>query len=46
MRNGYTHELLGNNNVDGLSDILAGKGEIASCAKPTEIDNFDLIPRG
>lgn len=46
MRKGYTHELLGTNNVDGLSDILAGKGEIASCAKPTAIANFDLIPRG
>lgn len=46
MRKGYTHELLGTNNVNGLSEILAGKGEIASCAKPTSIANFDLVPRG
>ncbi|MDB2179288.1 tyrosine-protein kinase Wzc [Citrobacter farmeri] len=46
MRKGYTHELLGTNNVNGLSEILAGKGDIASCAKPTSIANFDLVPRG
>jgi tyrosine-protein kinase Etk/Wzc len=46
MRKGYTHELLGTNNVNGLSDILAGKGDMTACAKPTSIPNFDLIPRG
>ncbi|MBU5648277.1 tyrosine-protein kinase Wzc [Pluralibacter sp. S54_ASV_43] len=46
MRKGYTHELLATNNVNGLSEILAGKGDIASCAKPTSITNFDLVPRG
>ena len=46
MRKGYTHELLGTNNVNGLSEILAGTGDIASCAKPTSIANFDLVPRG
>ncbi|CAI9396373.1 MULTISPECIES: tyrosine-protein kinase Wzc [Citrobacter] len=46
MRKGYTHELLGTNNVNGLSEILVGKGDIASCAKPTSIANFDLVPRG
>ncbi|EMO7863248.1 tyrosine-protein kinase Wzc [Citrobacter amalonaticus] len=46
MRKGYTHELLGTNNVNGLSEILVGKGDIASCAKPTSIPNFDLVPRG
>ncbi|WP_260863408.1 tyrosine-protein kinase Wzc [Citrobacter sp. Marseille-Q6884] len=46
MRKGYTHELLGTDNVNGLSDILIGKGDITSCAKPTSIPNFDLVPRG
>ncbi|MDU5690400.1 MAG: tyrosine-protein kinase Wzc, partial [Citrobacter freundii] len=39
MRKGYTHELLGTNNVNGLSEILIS-------AKPTSIPHFDLIPRG
>lgn len=46
MRKGYTHELLGTDNINGLSDVLAGKGTIESCAKPTSISNFDLVPRG
>ncbi|WP_336219226.1 tyrosine-protein kinase Wzc [Citrobacter amalonaticus] len=46
MRKGYTHELLGTNNVNGLSEILSGKGDIETCAKPTSIANFDLVPRG
>ncbi|EGT4253175.1 tyrosine-protein kinase Wzc [Citrobacter amalonaticus] len=46
MRKGYTHELLGTNNVTGLSEILVGKGDISTCAKPTSIPNFDLVPRG
>ena len=46
MRKGYTHELLGTNNVNGLSEILSGKGDIPSCAKPTSIAHFDLVPRG
>ena len=46
MRKGYTHELLGTNNVNGLSEILIGKGDISSGAKPTSIAHFDLIPRG
>lgn len=46
MRKGYTHELLGTNNVNGLSEILVGKGDITTCAKPTSIPNFDLVPRG
>lgn len=46
MRKGYTHELLGANNVNGLSEILIGKGDISSSAKPTSIPHFDLIPRG
>lgn len=46
MRKGYTHELLGTNNVNGLSEILLGKGEISQSAKPTSIPKFDLIPRG
>jgi tyrosine-protein kinase Etk/Wzc len=46
MRKGYTHELLGTDNVNGLSDILVGKSNIESCAKKTSIANFDLVPRG
>ncbi|MBI1679789.1 MAG: tyrosine-protein kinase Wzc [Citrobacter portucalensis] len=46
MRKGYTHELLGTNNDNGLSEILIGKGDISSSAKPTSIPHFDLIPRG
>ncbi|XTZ39804.1 tyrosine-protein kinase Wzc [Salmonella enterica] len=46
MRKGYTHELLGTDNVNGLSEVLAGKGAIENCAKPTSISNFDLVPRG
>jgi len=46
MRKGYTHELMGTTNANGLSDILIEKDEIASCARPTSITNFDLVPRG
>ncbi|SRZ90739.1 tyrosine-protein kinase Wzc [Shigella sonnei] len=46
MRKGYTHELLGTNNVNGLSEILIGQGDITTAAKPTSIAKFDLIPRG
>lgn len=46
MRKGYTHELLGTNNVNGLSEVLLDKGDIEQCAKPTSITNFDLVPRG
>ncbi|WP_313471167.1 tyrosine-protein kinase Wzc [Atlantibacter hermannii] len=46
MRKGYTHELLGTSNVNGLSDVLAGQGDIAACARPTSVAGFDLVPRG
>ncbi|MBB1201506.1 tyrosine-protein kinase Wzc [Enterobacteriaceae bacterium 89] len=46
MRKGYTHELLGTTNDNGLSEVLVGKAEIASCAKRTSIANFDLVTRG
>ncbi|ROP62710.1 tyrosine-protein kinase Etk/Wzc [Enterobacter sp. BIGb0383] len=46
MRKGYTHELLGTTNGNGLSEVLVGKGNIADAAKPTSISNFDLVPRG
>lgn len=46
MRKGYTHELLGTNNVNGLSEILIGQGDVTTAAKPTSIAKFDLIPRG
>ncbi|MER0127011.1 tyrosine-protein kinase Wzc [Franconibacter daqui] len=46
MRKGYTHELLGTTNVNGLSDVLAGQGDISRCAQKTSIPGFDLVPRG
>lgn len=46
MRKGYTHELLGTTNVNGLSDVLSGQGDISRCAQKTSVPNFDLIPRG
>ena len=46
MRKGYTHELLGTTNDNGLSEVLVGKTEIANCAKRTSITNFDLVTRG
>ncbi len=46
MRKGYTHELLGTTNVNGLSDVLAGQGDITRCAQKTSVPNFDLVPRG
>ena len=46
MRKGYSHELLGATNDNGLSDVLVGKTPVESCAKRTSIPNFDLIPRG
>ena len=46
MRKGYTHELLGTTNSNGLSEVLVGKGDISAAAKPTSISNFDLVPRG
>jgi tyrosine-protein kinase Etk/Wzc len=36
MRKGYTHELLGTNNVNGLSEILLGKGR--SARAQTDLD--------
>jgi tyrosine-protein kinase Etk/Wzc len=46
MRKGYAHELLGTDNVNGLSNVLSSTGDIAACAKPTSVPNFDLVPRG
>lgn len=46
MRKGYTHELLGTTNDNGLSEVLVGKTDIATCAKRTSIGNFDLVTRG
>ncbi|MCS2154946.1 tyrosine-protein kinase Wzc [Scandinavium goeteborgense] len=46
MRKGYTHELLGTTNDNGLSEVLVGKTEITHCAKRTSITNFDLVTRG
>lgn len=46
MRKGYTHELLGTTNVNGLSDVLSGVGDISRCTQKTSVPNFDLIPRG
>lgn len=46
MRKGYSHELLGTANDNGLSDVLVGKTPIEQCAKKTSVANFDLVPRG
>jgi tyrosine-protein kinase Etk/Wzc len=46
MRKGYTHELLGTTNLNGLSDVLSGLGDITRCAQKTSVPNFDLVPRG
>ncbi|WP_437888312.1 tyrosine-protein kinase Wzc [Phytobacter sp. V91] len=46
MRKGYSHELLGTDNTNGLSEILVGKGDIERCAKPTSVAHLDLVPRG
>lgn len=46
MRKGYSHELLGTTNDNGLSDVLVGKATLESSAKRTSIANLDLIPRG
>ena len=46
MRKGYSHELLGTTNDNGLSDVLVGKTAIEQCAKKTSVANFDLVPRG
>lgn len=43
MCKGYIYELFGINNVDGLFDILVGKGEIVFCVKFMVIVNFDFI---
>ena len=46
MRKGYSHELLGTTNDNGLSDVLVGKATLESSAKRTTVANLDLIPRG
>ncbi len=46
MRKGYTHELLGTTNVNGLSDVLSGVGDVTRCAQKTSVPDFDLVPRG
>ncbi|MNC06294.1 Tyrosine-protein kinase wzc [compost metagenome] len=46
MRKGYTHELLGTTNNNGLAEVLTGQAEITRCAQKTSVPNFDLIPRG
>ncbi|WMY75863.1 tyrosine-protein kinase Wzc [Buttiauxella selenatireducens] len=46
MRKGYTHELLGTTNTNGLADVLSGHAEISRCAQKTSVPNFDLVPRG
>ena len=46
MRKGYSHELLGTTNDNGLSEVLVGKATFESSAKRTSVANFDLIPRG
>ena len=46
MRKGYTHELLGTTNTNGLAEVLTGQADITRCAQKTSVPNFDLVPRG
>jgi tyrosine-protein kinase Etk/Wzc len=46
MRKGYTHELLGTTNTNGLAEVLTGQAEITRCTQKTSVPNFDLVPRG
>lgn len=46
MRKGYTHELLGTTNTNGLAEVLSGLADVTRCAQKTSVPNFDLVPRG
>lgn len=46
MRKGYTHNLFGINNDNGLSDLLSGKIKVSEALKKLSKLNFDYISRG
>ncbi|CAI0964657.1 Tyrosine-protein kinase wzc [Serratia fonticola] len=46
LRKGYTHELLGVDNKQGLSEVLVGKINFEDGIVNTEIAGFDFLPRG
>lgn len=46
LRKGYTHKLFECSNDNGLSDLLAGKTEIAKAIKKLPMQGFDFISRG
>lgn len=46
MRKGYSHELLGLNGINGLSDILSGTIPVASAVQHTANEGLDFIGRG
>lgn len=46
LREGYTHKLFEVSNDNGLSDLLAGKTDIAKAIKKLPAAGFDFISRG
>ncbi|HFE7190985.1 TPA: polysaccharide biosynthesis tyrosine autokinase [Klebsiella pneumoniae] len=46
LRKGYTHKLFEVSNDNGLSDLLAGKTDIAKAIKKLPAAGFDFISRG
>lgn len=46
MRKGYAHKLFGTEQVNGLSDILSGKGTVEKIISKVPNAGFDYIPRG
>ncbi|AZJ04175.1 polysaccharide biosynthesis tyrosine autokinase [Klebsiella quasipneumoniae subsp. similipneumoniae] len=46
LRKGYTHKLFEVSNDNGLSDLLAGKTDIAKAIKKLPVAGFDFISRG
>lgn len=46
MRKGYLNKLFRLNVSNGLSDLLAGKIDLNTAIRPTEVDNLHVITRG
>ncbi|NKI73557.1 tyrosine-protein kinase Wzc [Dickeya sp. CFBP 2040] len=46
MRKGYLHELIGAQNINGLSDILSGQSKIQDVVHKTQVENMDFISKG
>lgn len=46
MRKGYLNKLFRKDVSNGLSDLLAGKIDLATATHPTEVDNLHVITRG